>query len=334
MENDKITSLNKYLELISRIEQKTLVTSRGDQLIFRGTPNSKWPLTPGYNRIYIPPDSQFKESREYGRWEDFVFLHQNGRFDEFNVLSEFRKIASALLSQDVLNNWLLLLQYAQHFGVPTRLLDFTTNPLIALYFAAKENPDDDAKITVIHDRLYNEWLETPKAVDIKLAMGDTNCEFRSYSQVDHIKNIERIATSMQYNEKIQKNVLLPEIFTPLLLDPRMEAQDSIFLMWGQLPYSLDYIFKNVSDSDLVMMERFSDGRAELFNGSAKGFLTEVIIERDAKDAILKELDICGINEKRIFPGLDGIGKYIRNKYTANPEDRKEAEKMYRRKQYE
>ena len=34
----------------------------------------------------------------------------------------------------------------QHYGIPTRLLDFSLNPLIALYFAVTDNQDKDGKV--------------------------------------------------------------------------------------------------------------------------------------------------------------------------------------------
>lgn len=40
------------------------------------------------------------------------------------------------------------LTYMQHYGAPTRLLDITANPLVALYFACAAEPDCDGKVIV------------------------------------------------------------------------------------------------------------------------------------------------------------------------------------------
>ena len=47
----------------------------------------------------------------------------------------------------------------------------------------------------------------------------------------------------------------------------------------------------------------------------KGVLTHIIIPNDAKKQILSQLDELGVNEKFIYPGLDGVGKYIKAKYS-------------------
>lgn len=315
----EINSLHEYLDLIEKIEIRSICKSLGDHLMFRGTSNFNWRLIPSYERI----KDKFLSSGtgEYERGTDFYYSHLNGSRDELNILEEFQRTAIGYLPNDVSNNWLLLLQYAQHFGVPTRLLDFTTNPLVALYFACKENSDDCAKITIIHNRLYEDWLAKPKYFNptIKTAskyFDDAHCYCQKSSEDNIISIIKDIKNCNSSTDKI----LLPEIYRPHLLDQRMIAQNSIFLIWGSLNYSFDYITQNASDSKSVIMGNFELGKDENYDSTEKGFLIEFFINSDRKSILLKELDVCGINEKSIFPGLDGIGKYIQTKYINHSED--------------
>ncbi|WP_180963185.1 hypothetical protein [Massilicoli timonensis] len=43
--------------------------------------------------------------------------------------------------------------------------------------------------------------------------------------------------------------------------------------------------------------------------SNKRYAFEIIIPKEEKDNILSQLDLLGVNEKSIFPGLDSIGRY-------------------------
>lgn len=50
------------------------------------------------------------------------------------------------------------------------------------------------------------------------------------------------------------------------------------------------------------------------------FLGKMIVPAECKKGIIKELDLLNINERSIFPGLDGIGRYLNKYYENNFDD--------------
>lgn len=286
-----ITSISDYIQAIKIYKSNytykfdllfppdTYLINNVPDFIFRGHGSQDYKLIPGFFRI---------EEVSKGKIQ-CVYLAQ-----EANILNDFISEACRYIKNIPVNDLSSWLEIAQHFGVPTRLLDFTSNPLVALYFACIDKQNDDGVVWII----------------------DKNAYFRQFFGINH--TVDSNQSKMNVQKIVQDEILEPHwtnygapnciqypwIYNPFCQEERMALQSSVFMIWGA--NHNDFLSFVNEDQYMVL-----DG--EIAN-ETKGFINKVEIRAEHKKNIIKELSLCGVNEKFIYPGLDGIGKYVRSKY--------------------
>src|ERR671918_2660247 len=127
MKEMKINTFNEFHEIIEKYDARTV--------IYRGVKSAKYPLIPKIGRITPPSSARSREDNEQ------------------EILRLFKEKALPYLDFMPANDWDWLALGQQH-GLPTRLLDWTGNPLVACYFAVEEESNDDSVIYAYRNKSY------------------------------------------------------------------------------------------------------------------------------------------------------------------------------------
>ena len=259
-----IKTVGAYLRKVAEIrrgwkELRDEVTSRGDikSLWFRGQGDAAWGLTPS-------------------RWRPGY-----AEETEAEMRLEFESVGRQLAPTDAQRDkwgWYFLMA---HYEAPTRLLDFTVNPMVALYFAVKSAmPGVDAAVWVLDPWKWNEihvrglygpalpgWKETkPYLWDLEDSMDVDNTDVRRK---------------------------WPVAIEPPHIDRRISAQEGRFMLFG-------------TERDMVRSPNVN--RRTKKGKHAK--LDKIAVASSSVKAIRDELDCLSVNDKTLFPDLGGLAKYI------------------------
>jgi hypothetical protein len=130
-----------WREFEARLERYfDLPAERRHQLIFRGQPDARWGLRPTIDRLTWPDDGT-------SRKEKVALLIR-----EFEI--QCLGLSVPLSDPASRRQWELL---GRHHGLPTSILDWTTSPFVAAFFAFADRADDAADVAVYtFDRRYFE----------------------------------------------------------------------------------------------------------------------------------------------------------------------------------
>lgn len=254
-----VNNLNEYFEYIHLI-----LAEDSCALWFRGVPNKDYNLTPSLLR------------------HDNVNDIESLKKMEINLLERFNERSVPYLNHRVDDVWEQLF-LMQHYGVPTRLLDWTENPSIALFFAlssakkeAKEFTSDCAV-----------WVLSPNLLNAK-----------TFSHLGHQKPTgPRSVKASEMNGYKPESIhnAMPAAIYGIHNSPRIVAQRGSFTIQGNNLTPIDVMFSSETDW-------------------APKTLRKIVIPKENIKNILDMLICMGITDATIYPDLNGLALEIKRTF--------------------
>ncbi len=197
-----------------------------------------------------------------------------------HLLRTFRRYAHRYAAPgDSIWNWLAL---AQHHSLPTRLLDWTYSPYVALHFATDEayRTEVDSVIWCINYVKTNQLLPTSLRAVLRQEGAD----------VFTAEMLNQAATTLAAFDRLADEPFIA-FFEPPSLDDRIVNQFALF---------------SLPSSPTIQLDHWLEERPDV--------VRKIVIPASAQREIRDKLDQANITERVLFPGLDGISSWLTRYY--------------------
>ncbi|MDO4943220.1 MAG: FRG domain-containing protein [Lachnospiraceae bacterium] len=232
-----VHNLGELIEIIDELSQKEV-------LWYRGHADKEWELIPSVQR------------------QEFIGKEQN-------LANDFYMKASVTLrDKPDFRNYSAWLSIMRHYGLPTRLLDWSRSPLIAAYFATENWGRDDKDGCI--------WIISPSKLNAKEGFEEYLYSIDSHTALQMI----RPAFKKEYEPENKRVIDKILACYPIEHDMRIYVQQSAFTLHN-------------TERKLVDIEK-------------EGLLQCITIPWKAKERIAYELNIMGISLSHVYPDAQNI----------------------------
>lgn len=293
----EITSVSSFIDEVNKIKDD--LYGSNEELFFRGQKTDFWDVIPSIFRgNFLSVEHTLMQVPLLKAPYEFISIN-----NDFEIMTKY-----------------------QHYGMCTRLLDLTTNPLVALYFACEEYGDvcykeieneEDTKIQEANGVIFfnKKYSVSTNEINIKVISSLSQIDLSNDNTLESIlrKLTERQAISKELEERWKSKEHYEEfiniiqnnyIVIPPYNNERLSRQCGMFLLAG----CFNFVYtESISESSIE--KGYKDLRDEF---DRKFFY----ISGEKKKEILEELDTYNINEATLFPELEHQLSYIKNKKNA------------------
>lgn len=269
--------------------------------IYRGQRNYSWTLRTRLARdLALLPMSMDKLSVE------------NSAIGFF--MDRITGLLSSVPDEHDLLGWLSLMQ---HYGAPTRLLDWSESPFVATFFAYEQRSDTDAAVYALEPYYCRRQFVgslLPRPWDHTGTFGHSLTDRDGVTTVTYPtrERYRRDRENELLRWAIMKQSGWPLPMIPFDQDSRMAAQQTVFTLIGGVETVVDDLFDKdkwpppvgrmpggfITGSDSTMWPLSYPGQ----------LLTKIRMRCEWRTEALMALEKMGLTSASLFPGLDGLGR--------------------------
>lgn len=345
----EIQTVSDYLRAITMILSNNLILDERDleitsfENIFSLKPKR---LKEAVDRIYFRGQSKEYKFLIPGIYRNIDYLKNEKRMIEEAELSYPKELRKIEAQTDKL-------ALMQHYGLPTRILDITTNALIALYFAISDFEKEDGIVYLFDNRDIKKSISKSNSVVAKVAVAkllyedkilldelfskEENKELSIQKYLEtkvetEIKTvIEKVYENIQSDIGfIPKTIKISDFYGidfvhPIETEERIIRQSGTFMIFG-----LDGIKNNETEGSIQnkideMIHEYEIMYSpedvsligEKFKFNKRDGKARIKIKKEYKNQLKNELEMIGISKKIVYPDMQNKSLYIKEKYESN-----------------